>query len=148
MTILTNIKQEQLRARKDRDTVKATLLTTLIGEAVMVGKNDGNRETNDAEVVRVIKKFITNAKETLLVIKDSDRLEDIKKVTIEIDTLHAFLPQQLTGTQLADVIDKIISATASNSLKDMGKIMKALKEQYSGKYDGAEANALIKARFS
>lgn len=149
MTILADIKQEQLSARKNRESVKATLLTTLIGDAVMVGKNDGNRESTDAEVVGVIKKFIANAIE-ILGILDGDPIiipSDIDKLKTEITILKSFLPQQMTETELSDAIGRIIETTGATTLKDMGKVMKALKEQHSGKYDGGQANALIKAKF-
>lgn len=149
MTILADIKQEQLSARKNRDSIKATVLTTLIGEAVMVGKNDGNRESTDAEVVGVIKKFIANATEILGILDGDVKVKpfEIDKLKTEIAILNSFLPQQLSETELSDAIARIIETTGAASLKDMGKIMKALKDQYSGKYDGAQANALIKAKF-
>ena len=150
MTILANIKAEQLRARKDRDSIKATLLTTLIGDAVMVGKNDGNRESTDAEVVGVIKKFVANTTEVLGFLDGDPKIKpsEIDKLKTEITILKSFLPQQLSETELSDVIGQIIETTDASSIKDMGKVMKALKEQHSGKYDGAQANALIKARFA
>ena len=51
--LIENLKEDQLIARKNRDQIKATLLTTLIGEAEMVGKNTGNRSPFDEEVVSV-----------------------------------------------------------------------------------------------
>ena len=52
MTLFSQIKADQLAARKAKDGLKATLLTTLIGELTAIGKNDGNREVTDAEVSR------------------------------------------------------------------------------------------------
>ena len=63
--LLETINQDRNEARKMKYTATATLLTTLYSEAQMVGKNDGNRETTDAEVVAVIKKFVKNIDETL-----------------------------------------------------------------------------------
>src|SRR6185437_8527172 len=130
MTILANIKREQLQARKDRYKTKADLLTALIGEASMVGKNDGNRESTDAEVIAVIKKFIANAEQTLSFLNSGEGPENIIEIEDEIAILMHFLPLQLTELVLTDAIDRIIGETGATSLRDMGKIMRALKEQY------------------
>ena len=68
MTILESVKKAQLQARKEKRAVDASTLTTLIGEAEMIGKNDGNRASTDAEVVTVIKKFVKNIDETLTIL--------------------------------------------------------------------------------
>lgn len=57
MTITEQIKAASLTARKARDTVASALLTTLLSDVVMIGKNAG-RETTDAEAVAIVKKFI------------------------------------------------------------------------------------------
>ena len=72
MTLMDQIKADQVSARKQKMTAVASLLTTLIGEAEMVGKNAGNRAPTDAEVQAVIKKFIKNLDETIAVLGDAD----------------------------------------------------------------------------
>lgn len=161
MSILENLKAEQLQARKNRDTVAVNLLTTLIGDAVMVGKNNGNRESTDLEVVATIKKFITNTQETLniLIPKGAAMLahagvvtDDFRnQVTVtetELEILNKFLPPQLTEEKLSSVIDEFIVSTGATSIKDMGKVMKVLKGVYEGSYDGTLASKLIKERLA
>ena len=65
MSIVTNIKAASLQARKDRNAPKAALLSTLLGEVQMIGKNNGNRESTDGEAIAVIKKMLNNTTETL-----------------------------------------------------------------------------------
>ena len=64
MSLIQDIKSASLVARKARETKKAESLITLYSEASMIGKNDGNRESTDAETIAVIKKFIKNIDET------------------------------------------------------------------------------------
>lgn len=64
MTLIQQIKDKQIAARKSGDSL-ASLYTTLLGEASIIGKNAGNRETTDVEVVAVVKKFIKNIDETV-----------------------------------------------------------------------------------
>lgn len=137
MSLMQRIKNEQLEARKKKDVIKAGLLTTLIGEAVAVGKNDGNRETTEAELVAMIKKFIKNIDETLKV-ADTFQAREEKLILTEL------LPAQLSNEELAVVVKQLAGEVGASSPKDMGKVMKVLKERYEGQYDGGAASAFVK----
>lgn len=139
MTLLATIKSAQLTARKNRDIIATALLTTLIGEASMPGKNDGNRESTDQEVVAVIKKFIKNANEVL-------KVSDNETSRTELSILESFLPKQLSEEELRSSIQSIVSVTeaVNGSKPKMGDVMKALKQKHDGQYDGGLASKLIK----
>ena len=141
MTLMQRIKSDQLEARKSRDAVRASLLTTLIGEASAVGKNDGNRETTDAELVAMIKKFLKNVDETL-------KVADTEQARVEKQILAGLLPAQLSNEELAVVVKQIVVDVNATSPKDMGVVMKALKEQYDGRYDGSAASSIVKQALS
>lgn len=135
--LLNEIKKHQLNSRIAKDNTKTALLTTLIGDAEMVGKNAG-RETTDDEVVAVIKKFLkNNAEFQKHLTADAAGLVNLK---VEQTILESYLPQQLSEVEL----DVIISNKFAGDLKPQkGAIMKFLKENYAGKYDGATASKVI-----
>lgn len=141
MSLLQQIKTAQLTARKARDETASLVLTTLIGEAEAIGKNAGNRPTTDSEVVALVKKFIKNIDETLGLIKQSDAAVGLER---ERAVLSVYLPTQMTSEQLRAVIAQLSEELNAHTQRDMGKVMKALKERYDGQYDGAAASALIK----
>lgn len=136
MSLLQTIKADQLTARKARQALNAALLTTLIGEAELVGKNNGNRAPTDDEVMATIKKFIKN-NET---IQGAHRLPSHDA---EITILKAYLPQQLTEAQLKELIDSTIAL--ADKKPTVGELMSKLKTNFGGQYDGALASRLIKA---
>ena len=139
--LINQIKKDQIEARKNKDSVKANLLTTLIGEAEMVGKNNGNRAPSDAEVQVVIKKFIKGIDEILTLTFD----KDIQNFLIELAILKSYLPEQLSQEQLASEISKIISSlTVANPSQAIGVVMKELNARFSGKFDSKQASILIK----
>ena len=133
MTLMNQIKNDQIQARKNRETDKASLLTTLIGEASMIGKN-ANRETTDDEVMAVVRKFIKNANEFISLSKDEAKVATLQT---EVATLSVYLPQQMTESELADALRE--SGVASNK----GLMMKFLKEHFAGKYDGPTAAKVV-----
>lgn len=141
MSLLQQIKAAQLQARKDRNVIASNVLTTLIGEASAIGKNAGNRETTDAEVIAVIKKFLKGIDETLALVKHPAGHQDL---LVERDVLMAFMPKQITGDELKQVLINLSDELDAHTLRDMGKIMKVLKERFDGQYDGAAASTLVK----
>lgn len=137
--LIERIKADLLTARKARATVAANSLTALVGEAVMVGKNAGNRESTDEEVVATVRKFLKNLEETKrnLVVhnKDTSVCEE------EIVIISRYLPQQMSADELKTAIAAIVAETAG---ANMGVVMKVLKEKYAGLYDGKLASTLTK----
>ena len=148
MSVLQNIKAAQLKARKERNSVAASLLTTLIGEAEMVGKN-ANREVTDQEVIATVKKFIKNLDETIRIAGDYRDADAADKAWAEKTVLEQFLPKQLSEDELKMHINSIHAGLLSTDGKaDVGSIMKVLKQRFDGLYDGKLASTIIKAELS
>ena len=138
MSLLQQIKDDQLKARKEKSW-KAQVLTTLLGEAAMIGKNDGNRETNDVECIYIIKKFIKNMNETAKLCGMDDH------TAMEIDLLNTYLPKGMDNTALVVAVNEVIlERIGTDSPHNMGTVMKRMKELYEGQYDGRELSGIVK----
>ena len=141
--LINKIKSDALIARKARQTDTATLLTTLYSEASMIGKNAGNRESTDQEVLQVIEKFIKNANEIQTILLKNNK--DTSNVISEIIVLSKYLPQKMSREELENVVRDIIEALKDiNSEVQMGKVMSVLKNSYGGMYDGRIASEIVK----
>jgi hypothetical protein len=158
--ILEEIKELQIKLRKDKEpsTLRknkflAGILTTLIGEISIVGKNDGNRETTDIEAEKVITKFLKGAKEIDKLLQDKvkktgENLGDkLLQISSEIELYESFLPKQLSEDDLRINIQNYICLNDFTSIKDMGAIMNMLKRFLPGQYDGKMASRIIKESF-
>lgn len=131
--LLDKIKFDQLLARKRSNTIAASLLTTVIGEAELLAKNKSGKFA-DEDVVALLKKFISNIETTLSVYPDNTNLVEEKSI------LTGYLPAQLSEDELRAII-----AVAKQSGAVTGKAdgMKYLKQHYAGKYDGKLASSLF-----
>ena len=141
--LMSRLRTDQLDARKGKLAIVSALLTTLIGEASMVGKNDGNRETTDAEVIAVIKKFLKNNLDAQASLAGTSNMDAIQKLNMERVILESYLPTQIAGDRLRGIIESMKSETNAGP-KDMGKIMALLKSRFDGQYDGREASSIVK----
>lgn len=148
MSILSVIKEDNINSRKLRDSVKSSLLSTLYSEALNVGKNDGNRETTDKETLAVIKKFLDGVNFTIdtidSVISDDKYTIAMKEREILTEYIEKFQPKQLTIEELTDIISGIAATLTDKSPKQMGFVMKKLKDSYDGMYQGNEASKIVK----
>ena len=136
MLLLDRIKEDQLTARKARDTIKATLLTTLLGEAKRPGEDDGKRPSTDDEVSKVITKFLKGVNETIALVTDEAKLAELK---FEASVYQAYLPERLEGAVLKARIQIIVALEDNLTI---GSVMAELKK--TATFDGKEATGYIK----
>lgn len=148
MTLFDKIKQDQLAARKDRDALRALLLTTLIGEATAIGKNDGNREVTDAEVVALMKKFDKGIVESIAALgdnitNDKGAADQYVNLLKEQSILQHYMPQQMDEHVLTLAVRMIVNELGAGP--NMGQVMAELKKRHAGQYDGKMASAIVKS---
>lgn len=137
MAILDKIKATRKQAMLDGSKAVKDTLTTLMGEIETDAKRSGKPAT-DADVIAKIKKFIKGIDETLpLVGQDSEKG---LALIMEKEYLQAFLPQQLTEEELTAVIYGYVANGADN----IGAIMKELKGEYEGQFDGKAASGIAR----
>jgi len=142
MSILQNIKDASLTARKARESDKALSLTTLYSEAFMIGKNDGGRETTDSETIAIVKKFIKNIDETVSKFAYGD--SRAQKFVVEKDLFSTFLPKQLDEADIRAELSILKVELNLTTPKDMGNLLKTFKAKFEGTYDGAVASKIAK----
>lgn len=149
--ILQQIKDAHLAARKARDQVKLTTLTTLIGEITTLEKNQG--AVSDKDVTKILGKFVTNAEQVAdaYVVRGDTvkRDEAIAEAALYTSFLPAALPQ-LSADALERVVrSTIASRVAYDGLKPkMGVILSDIKTIHEGAYDPKTAAALVKAELA
>jgi len=139
--LIKQIKADITLARKEHDKFKVALLTTLLSDIQMIGKN-ALRESTDSEATGIVKRFIKGIDDTIALLNISTELEVISnKLSQEKEILSKYLPTQLDNEELYIVINNAINSGVCNTLP---LIMKFLKDMYPGQYDGAMASKIAK----
>lgn len=138
-SLIKTIQAEYLAARYAKDTLKANLLSTLLGEAQTIGKDAGNRDASDDETITIIKKFIKNANEVAEVTRNNH--QGMINAYKEIEILETYLPKQMSGLEIKTNIESYLAAHPS---ANMGEIMKYFKTNFNNLYDGRTVSTIIK----
>jgi uncharacterized protein len=102
----------------------------------------------DQEVIVVISTLVKQRKESAEVYRANDRPELAAKEEEELLVLQEFLPAQLDEAELVAMIDAVISESAAEGMKDMGRVMKTLTEKTTGRADGKLVSQLVRTRLA
>lgn len=103
---------------------------------------------DDVTVIEILQKMIKQRRESVALYEQGGRQELADAETSEIEIIEGFLPRQMGEDEAKAAIDAIVAETGASSVKDMGRVMAAMKERHAGALDMAKASALVKARLS
>jgi uncharacterized protein YqeY len=109
---------------------------------------DSRRELDDIAVLAIIEKAVKQRRDSIEQFLKGGRkdLSDIEEAELEI--IQTYLPEQLSEDELVALIDEIIAATGAENIRDMGKVMGAIKSKAAGKADMGTVGAMVKARLA
>lgn len=103
---------------------------------------------DDVVVTEVLQKMIKQRRESITMYEQGGRQELADQEKAEVAVIESFLPQQMSEEETKAAIDAIAAELGANSVKDMGRVMAALKERHAAQLDMSKASALVKARLS
>lgn len=135
---------------RDQDTT-STLRMVLAGlkDRDIAARPSGNTGgIDDAGIVDMLQKMVKQRRESIELYKQGGRQELVDKEQGEIDVIERYLPKQLSEAEASAAVDKVIADLGASSIKDMGKVMAALKERFAGQMDFAKAGGLVKQKLS
>ena len=109
---------------------------------------DKRRPLEDNEIVNILRSGVKKRQESIEMFAKGGRPELVEKETAELKVIEGYLPAGMGAAELEALVAEAIAETGAASMKDIGRIMKAVLPKVAGRADGAEINKLIKARFS
>jgi uncharacterized protein YqeY len=129
-----------------RASEKERLSTIRMVQAAIKQREVDERITlDDAQVIAVLEKMVKQRRESIAHFEQGGRVDLADKEKTEIELLQAYLPKQLSATELDALIREAIAASGASSMKDMGKVMGAVKAKAAGRADMGAVSARIKA---
>jgi uncharacterized protein YqeY len=136
--------KEAMKARDQRRVSTLRLVNAAIKNADIEAQMQGKPELSDDGLLGLLQKMIKQRQESLEIYDKAGRKELADQERGEIEVIKAYLPQQLSEAEAKAVISEVIRATGAHGVKDMGKVMAALKQGYAGKMDFGKASGLVK----
>ncbi|MBL8709638.1 MAG: GatB/YqeY domain-containing protein [Rhodospirillaceae bacterium] len=131
---------------KDEALSALRLITSAIKDKDIAARPGNMNGVSDAEIIDMLQKMVRQRQESIEMYTKGNRPELAAKEQAEIAVIQRYLPQQMTEAETQAAIAAIIAETGASSIKDMGKVMGALKERFAGQVDFAKAGVLVKAQ--
>ncbi len=149
MNMRERIMSAMKMAMKDKDTVRVSTLR-LINAAIKereiaLRSNEDAGEIDADEILQILSKMVKQRDDSVKAYDDAGRDDLASRERSEIKIIREFLPKPLTEEEVAKAVEDAIKDTGASSIKDMGKVMGALKAQYTGRMDFGAAGASVKA---
>ena len=148
MSLKLSIETEYKNALKSKDKTKIStyrLILSSIKDLDITNRSGPNKkETDDEDIKKLLKKMVKQRAESIEIYKKNNRTDLLEVEQNEYDILSSFLPKQLSDEDTKKICEDTIKKMGATSIKDMGKVMGALKGQYSDEIDFAKAGSLLK----
>jgi uncharacterized protein YqeY len=118
----------------------------LLQAAIKQREVDERIELSDGDVIAAIEKMLKQRRDSITAYESANRhdLADVEK--FEVSVLQTYLPQQLTEAEVLAILEKVVVDTAASGIKDMSKVMAAIKPLVVGRADMGKISGLIKTR--
>ena len=147
MTLKERITEDMKAAMRASE--KERLLTIRMAQAAIKQREVDERIVlDDAQVIAVLEKMVKQRRESIVQFEQGGRTDLADKEKAEIALLQSYLPAQLSEAEVEALIQEAVGSTGATSMKDMGKVMGAVKAQAAGRADMGAVSARIKAALS
>jgi len=134
-------------AMRAKDSARLSAIRLILA-AIKQKEVDERVELSDADVVGILEKMIKQRRESIAQFEKAARNDLADAEKFELGVLSGYLPQQLSDSQVQEEIAKAISETGASGVKDMGKVMAALKSRLAGRADMGKVSGLVKGKLA
>ena len=133
-------------AMKEKNEIKNTV--TMIKAAILQIEKDKQIQLDDTQIVDIISKEAKKRKDALVEFEKSGRQDLVNQTNEELAVIKQYLPEELTVEELETIIEETIKEVGAVDMKDMGKVMQAVKSKTTGRADGKTINEIVKRKLS
>lgn len=137
--------KEAMKARTEPATTTIRTINAAIKQKdIDIARPRGDQQIGDDEVLNLLQSLIKSRREAIELYKQGNRQDLVDKEQAEIAIIEQFLPKQLSDEDTKAAVRELASSLGASSVKDMGKVMAALKMKYAGQLDMTKASAIVK----
>ena len=138
-------------AMKSKDMLQVNAIRMILAglkEKDVDARGKGKQQAEDSELLSMMQTMIKQRRESIDMFISGGRPELAQKEEAEIKIIERFLPKQLSSEEVVEAVKSVIATTQSSSIKDMGKVMSALRTKYAGQMDFGTVAGIIKSLLS
>lgn len=135
--------EDMKNAMKEKDTIKKNTIQ-LIRAAILQEEKDNGITVDDDKIIEIIAKEKKKRNDSIADFEKGGREDLLNQVKQEIEIINTYLPEQLSTDEIEKIVKEVCDEVGAESIKDMGKVMKAAKEKIGARADGKSINEAVK----
>src|SRR3984893_3268957 len=139
-----NALKDAMKARDERRVSTLRLVNSALKNADIEARGQNKGPLGDDELLALLAKMIKQRQESIDLYEKGGRAELAQQERDEIAIIAAYLPKQMSDAEVRTAITQAIADTSASSMKDMGKVIAALKARYAGQMDFGKVSPLVK----
>jgi uncharacterized protein YqeY len=143
---INNDLKDAMKAKDERKVSTLRMVNSALKNADIEARGAGKPALGDAEALPLLQKMIKQRQESVELYKKGNRADLVKQGEEEIAIIAAYLPKQMSDAEMAAAIDAAIKDSGAAGMKDMGKVIGALRAKFVGQMDIGKASAAVKAK--
>ncbi|WP_425905929.1 GatB/YqeY domain-containing protein [Nitrobacter sp. TKz-YC02] len=142
---INNAVKEAMKAKDERKLSTLRMVNSTIKNADIEARGQGKPPLADGDLLGVLQKMIKQRQESVELYEKGNREELAAQERTEIAVISAYLPKQMSDDDVKAAVAAVIAETGASGIKDMGKVIGALKAKYAGQMDFGKASGVVKA---
>ena len=143
--LIERLNADMKESMKSREPLRTQVLRMILSDC-KYARVEKMRDLEDADVIQVIRKGIKSREDSESQYRAAGRLDLAEKEAAEVAILKVYLPAGMPPAELAEAVDQAIKETGASTMKDMGKVMKAVMAAHGSRVDGKDVQKLVQAR--
>ena len=148
-TTLSDTLKYAMLAKNTRTVSTVRLILAALKDRDIAARGHGNAEgIGETEILQMLQGMVKQRRDSIALYEQGNRFDLVSQEREEISVIERFLPRRLDESEMTTAIDTIIGDLGAQGLKDMGRIMSALRTRHAGQMDFAQASTLVKKRLS
>ena len=145
MTLKLRITEEMTSAMRARDAARLNAIRLVLA-AIKQKEVDERIELTDADVLTILDKMLKQRKDSITQFEAAARHDLADQEKFEVGVLQEYMPQALSETEVADIVDQAVAESGAAGMQDMARVMALVRPQLAGRSDMGQVSALVKAR--
>jgi uncharacterized protein YqeY len=142
---INNALKDAMKARDERQVSTLRLVNSTLKNADIEARGQGKGPLGDDEVLGVLQKMIKQRHESIELYEKGDRPELAQQERDEVTIISSYLPKQMSDDEVKAAIADVVRDTGAAGMKDMGKVIGALRAKYAGRMDFTKVSAIVKS---
>lgn len=143
MSLKEKLFSDMKEAMKNKEVLRKNTIQS-VRTAILQQEKDTQNDVTEEQILDILMSQIKQRKDALADFQKGNRPDLVADAEAEISVLQDYLPKQLTDEEIVQIIESVIEEIGASSMKDMGKVMGAVKPQVQGRADNGKVSSIVK----